>query len=115
MNSRSSSWCATIATSRAATSGTPSGSELSPQASNPAASTIAARIRDIYCYKARVAQLFDHHAASYEADLAHALAPSGEDREFFARGRVAWLGRCLREIGAPPRTVLDFGCGAGCT
>jgi trans-aconitate methyltransferase len=62
-----------------------------------------------------VAQLFDHHAASYEADLAHALAPSGEDREFFARGRVEWLGRCLRRLGVAPRTVLDFGCGDGMT
>jgi trans-aconitate methyltransferase len=59
---------------------------------------------------------FDAHAHRYEADLARALSVSGEDRAFFARGRVRWLARCLAELGEPaPRAVLDFGCGDGFT
>ncbi len=60
-------------------------------------------------------ELFDGYAKSYDAALSSALAPSGESREFFARGRVEWLRRCLGELGASPRRVLDFGCGDGST
>jgi len=60
-------------------------------------------------------ELFDGYAKSYDAALSSALAPSGESREFFAEGRVEWLRRCLRELGASPRRVLDFGCGDGST
>lgn len=59
--------------------------------------------------------LFDQYAASYEQALSDAIAPSGEGREFFARGRVTWLKHCLDEIKESPRTVLDFGCGDGAT
>lgn len=58
-------------------------------------------------------ELFDHHATSYEEDLAKALSASGEGREYFAEGRIAWLNRCLRERGAPAAKVMDFGCGDG--
>jgi trans-aconitate methyltransferase len=60
-----------------------------------------------------VAELFDHHATSYEQDLAKALSASGEGREYFAAGRVAWLRRCLDRLGVPAGRVLDFGCGDG--
>ena len=60
-------------------------------------------------------ELFDGYAKSYDAALSNALAPSGEGREFFADGRVKWLARCLRELDARPRRVLDFGCGDGST
>ena len=60
-------------------------------------------------------ELFDGYAKSYDAALSSALAPSGESREFFAEGRVTWLRRCLSELGASPRRVLDFGCGDGST
>jgi SAM-dependent methyltransferase len=60
-------------------------------------------------------ELFDEYAAAYEEALSNALAPSGEGREYFAEGRVAWLARCLRERGEAPRTLLDFGCGDGAT
>ena len=60
-------------------------------------------------------ELFDGYAKSYDAALSSALAPSGESREFFAEGRVTWLQRCLSELGASPRRVLDFGCGDGAT
>ena len=41
--------------------------------------------------------LFDHYAAAYEEALSNAIAPSGESREYFAEGRVAWLKRCLEK------------------
>jgi len=59
--------------------------------------------------------LFDQYAASYDEALANAIAPSGESREFFAAGRVAWLKRCLDEAKETPRALLDFGCGDGAT
>jgi SAM-dependent methyltransferase len=60
-----------------------------------------------------VPELFDAHATSYEEDLAKALSPSGEGREFFARGRIDWLARCMSRTGDIARSVLDFGCGDG--
>ena len=59
--------------------------------------------------------LFDEYAIAYEGALANALAPSGESREYFAEGRVAWLKRSLIECGVVSRTLLDFGCGDGAT
>jgi SAM-dependent methyltransferase len=59
--------------------------------------------------------LFDDYAAAYKQALSAAIAPSGESREYFAEGRVAWLKRCLEELGQPVSTILDFGCGDGST
>jgi SAM-dependent methyltransferase len=59
--------------------------------------------------------LFDDYAAAYEQALSAAIAPSGERREYFAEGRVAWLKRCLGELHQPIDTILDFGCGDGST
>ena len=59
--------------------------------------------------------LFDHYAAAYEQALSNAIAPSGERREYFAEGRVAWLKRCLGETKQSVATLLDFGCGDGAT
>jgi SAM-dependent methyltransferase len=59
--------------------------------------------------------LFDQYAAAYEQALSNAIAPSGESREYFAEGRVAWLKRCLDEIKQAPAALLDFGCGDGAT
>ena len=58
---------------------------------------------------------FDSYADSYDRSLGEALKASGEDREYFARGRVNWLARCLGRMGAQPRHVLDYGCGTGAT
>jgi len=67
-----------------------------------------------YCFYALSDETaFDQYATSYDDDLARGLAVSGEDRAFFARGRVAWLQSCLAEIGLRPKQVLDFGCGGG--
>jgi len=59
--------------------------------------------------------LFDQYAAAYEEALSNAIAPSGEGREYFAEGRVAWLKRCLDDLKQPVYSLLDFGCGDGAT
>lgn len=58
---------------------------------------------------------FDCYADSYDRALGEALAASGEDRQYFARGRVMWLADCLSCRGANPRHVIDYGCGTGAT
>ena len=58
---------------------------------------------------------FDLHADSYDDDLNRALAASGEDKDFFARGRVEWLSGCLKRRNQRPRSALDYGCGIGDT
>ena len=58
---------------------------------------------------------FDCYADSYDRALGEALAASGEDRQYFARGRVEWLAGCLRQIGSVPVHLMDFGCGTGAT
>ena len=56
---------------------------------------------------------FDAYAADYDAALAQGLAVSGEDKMYFAHGRLAWLATCLRRLGEQPATVMDYGCGIG--
>ena len=57
---------------------------------------------------------FDRFHSEYDEELARGLSASGEDRLYFARGRIGFLAGCLREAGLPPpASVLDFGCGTG--
>jgi len=56
---------------------------------------------------------FDAYAENYADSLAQGLAISGEDGSFYLRGRVAWVKRCLDQIGIRPTRCLDFGCGCG--
>jgi len=57
---------------------------------------------------------FDAYAARYDEALAAGLSVTGEDKDYYARGRMHWLASRLRALGAPaPQTVLDFGCGLG--
>jgi SAM-dependent methyltransferase len=56
---------------------------------------------------------FDGYAAHYDRALEQGISVSGEDKEYFARGRTAWLARRLRERGADSAAVMDFGCGTG--
>jgi SAM-dependent methyltransferase len=56
---------------------------------------------------------FDAFADSYSEALERGLSVSGEGSTFFARGRIAWLARCLAELNQSPRSVLDYGCGTG--
>lgn len=60
-------------------------------------------------------ELFDEYSSSYDSALSSALKVSGESREFFAVGRVAWLAERLAEMNFQPRVALDFGCGDGAT
>jgi len=53
-------------------------------------------------------------ASEYEALLQQGIRLSGENRVFFARGRVADLVGHL-PAGVVPRRILDFGCGLGDT
>jgi len=57
--------------------------------------------------------VFDRYAETYDAVLAHGLAVTGETRDFYAKGRVAWLGHCLSKMSVKPTRVMDFGCGTG--
>jgi SAM-dependent methyltransferase len=63
----------------------------------------------------RAATDFDSCADSYDRALGEALAASGEDREYFARGRVNWLAERLRGMDCTSRRVMDYGCGTGPT
>ncbi|HWP43637.1 MAG TPA: methyltransferase [Blastocatellia bacterium] len=56
---------------------------------------------------------FDEYASEYDAALQQGLSISGEDKHYFAHGRIDWLARCLRRMGERPRAVMDFGCGTG--
>lgn len=51
--------------------------------------------------------------AEYDRMLDRGLQLTGESKEYFARGRVAFLERQLG--GTDPRKILDFGCGLGLT
>jgi SAM-dependent methyltransferase len=61
----------------------------------------------------KAASEFDAYAAEYDAMLARGISISGEDKNYFASGRAAWLARCLARLQTAPRTALDFGCGTG--
>ena len=56
---------------------------------------------------------FDRYAADYDAALGQGISVSGEDKEFFARGRLVILAQMLRKKNFPVHTALDFGCGTG--
>ena len=56
---------------------------------------------------------FDEYAAHYDAALGRGISLSGEDKEYFARGRIDWLNRCLQGLSERPRVVMDYGCGLG--
>jgi SAM-dependent methyltransferase len=56
---------------------------------------------------------FDVYAADYDVALAHGLSVSGEDKSYFARGRIEWLRGCLQPIQESFQTVMDYGCGTG--
>jgi SAM-dependent methyltransferase len=56
---------------------------------------------------------FDQYAEQYDSALQQGLSLSGENSQYFARGRVAWLAALLNRLELRCRNVLDFGCGTG--
>ena len=56
---------------------------------------------------------FDQYAADYDGALAQGISVSGEDKEFFARGRIRWLKKIFPQKYPAPKNALDFGCGTG--
>ncbi|MGQ0539745.1 MAG: methyltransferase [Gemmatimonadaceae bacterium] len=58
---------------------------------------------------------FDAYAKDYDRALRRGIAVSGEEKEYFAKGRVAQTRIVLEALGVEPRSVLDFGCGTGST
>jgi SAM-dependent methyltransferase len=63
----------------------------------------------------RDATEFDRHASTYDAELNRGLSVTGEEKEYFARGRVNWLQHCLENLCQSPRCAIDYGCGIGDT
>lgn len=56
---------------------------------------------------------FNAYAQTYDQDLQKGLSLSGENKDFFAAGRVDHLQRQLGALQVSPRRLLDFGCGTG--
>lgn len=56
---------------------------------------------------------FDAFAQDYDRALEQGLSLSGEDKSFFAEGRMHWLAKRLAHLEFDPETALDFGCGTG--
>jgi SAM-dependent methyltransferase len=56
---------------------------------------------------------FDLFAGDYDVDLGKGISVSGEDKEYFAAGRIHILAIRLKELNFYPRKIMDFGCGTG--
>ena len=56
---------------------------------------------------------FDQFAEEYDAALAEGLSVSGEDKDYFARGRMNWLADQLRARSVKISAAMDYGCGTG--
>ena len=41
------------------------------------------------------------------------LSATGENKDYFARCRIAWLAGCLAKLGFHSSRVMDYGCGTG--
>lgn len=56
---------------------------------------------------------FDAFARNYDAALEEGISVSGEGKQYFARGRLAWLQKSLAQMEESPERALDYGCGTG--
>ena len=56
---------------------------------------------------------FDQFADDYDRALNQGISISGEDKDFFANGRIMWLSGLLARRGIKSPLVMDFGCGTG--
>ncbi len=57
--------------------------------------------------------IFDRFADDYDHALNQGISISGEDKDFFANGRIVWLSGLLAQRGIKPQSIMDFGCGTG--
>jgi len=57
--------------------------------------------------------IFDQYADKYDDALNQSITLSGEDKDYFAHGRIQFLSSLLKEQRASVRTIMDFGCGTG--
>lgn len=60
-------------------------------------------------------QSFDQYAERYDALVENALALTGENKDYFAQGRIRFLAGILRGMSVQPSCVMDYGCGIGST
>jgi SAM-dependent methyltransferase len=58
-------------------------------------------------------KVFDEDLTDYDEELAQGISVSGEDKDYFARGRVMRLADSLKQLKEQPKSVMDFGCGTG--
>ncbi|MGH9897538.1 MAG: class I SAM-dependent DNA methyltransferase [Pyrinomonadaceae bacterium] len=56
---------------------------------------------------------FDAYAENYADILRQGISVSGENRDFFAYGRIECLASSLKSLDASGTSVFDFGCGEG--
>jgi len=56
---------------------------------------------------------FDTFSRDYDEELQKGLSLTGEDKTYFAKGRMLWVKKRLSELGITPEKALDFGCGTG--
>jgi SAM-dependent methyltransferase len=56
---------------------------------------------------------FDHIADNYTQNISPWVRITGENIEFFAQARIKWVAQQLKELGAHPHKIMDFGCGVG--
>ena len=63
--------------------------------------------------QASTAAEFDRYAATYEQALNQGLSATGEQSDYFAQGRLAYLARRLERAGCRATRILDYGCGNG--
>jgi len=56
---------------------------------------------------------FDAFAEDYDGALEQGLSVSGENKDYFAQGRIKWVAKCLQRHGVRPSGVMDYGCGTG--
>jgi len=56
---------------------------------------------------------FDQFSSDYDTALAKGLSVTGEDKLYFARGRLAWLAQVLAEFPVRSDSLIDYGCGTG--
>lgn len=66
-------------------------------------------------HHSEIESAFDQYAEEYEAALGQGLSVTGENKDYFAEGRVRWLKECLEELLEQPRAAMDYGCGTGAT